>query len=289
MKRKIEKISKKKIIFFRYDICKKEIENIFNKYHISSIIHFAGLKSVSESMLKKKKYFKNNVGGSKNLIKLMYKYNCKKLVFSSSACVYDENNRSPIKETSKLNPKSNYGKTKLKIEEMLKNFYTKNRRSSITILRYFNPIGAHKSGTIYENPKKAENIIPNIINSIKNRKNIFRIYGNNYKTFDGTCIRDYIHVVDLARSHIYALNKFSNQSFKIINIGTGKGYSVLELIKTFNKFLPIRLKFKYVSRRLGDVEMSFSDTKKQKKLLKFEPKYHLNHMVKDILNTEILK
>ena len=289
IKNKIEKIAKKKIIFFKYDIREKRIETIFKRYKISSIIHFAGLKSVRESSSKKKKYFSNNVGGSKNLLFLMKKYNCFNIVFSSSACVYDEKNSSPIKEKDKLNPKSNYGRTKLKIEYMLRKFYLEFKNVNVVILRYFNPIGSHKSGIIFENPKLAENIIPNIINVINDKKRKFQIYGNDYNTKDGTCVRDYIHVVDLARSHIYALKTFKKSSFKIINIGTGKGYSVLEIIKAFNNFLKEKITFIYSPRRKGDVEMSFSDTARQYKLLKFKPKFNLNHMIKDVLNSKIIK
>ena len=268
---------------------KKELKLFLKdiKYHQLSILLV--LSQLENLHQKKKKYFSNNVGGSKNLLFLMKKYNCFNIVFSSSACVYDEKNSSPIKEKDKLNPKSNYGRTKLKIEYMLRKFYLEFKNVNVVILRYFNPIGSHKSGIIFENPKLAENIIPNIINVINDKKRKFQIYGNDYNTKDGTCVRDYIHVVDLARSHIYALKTFKKSSFKIINIGTGKGYSVLEIIKAFNNFLKEKITFIYSPRRKGDVEMSFSDTARQYKLLKFKPKFNLNHMIKDVLNSKIIK
>ena len=288
VKKKIEKISKKKLLFIKADLRNNKIHKIFEKYNISSVIHFAGLKSVRESQLKSKKYFSFNVGGTKNLLRAMALNNCFNIIFSSSACVYNEKNKSPIKENSSLKPKSVYGKTKLAIEKILKKFNKLNKKSSVIILRYFNPIGAHPSGILSENPKKAENIVPNILKSIKQKKT-FKIYGNNYKTKDGTCLRDYIHVVDLARSHIKALNLFKNNNLNIINVGTGNPYSVNEILKSFCKSSGKNISYKYVNKRDGDVDICYSNTIKQKKILKFVPKYSLDQMVKHVLNAVKIK
>ena len=282
---KIRQITKKKFLFFRIDIKEKKLDEIFKKYKINLVIHFAGLKSVTESKKKPNLYKKNNIEGTKNLINIMKKNNCLNIIFSSSACVYDENNTPPIKETSKCNPKSPYGKTKLKIENILKKEFKKNLGWNIIILRYFNPLGAHPSGYLSENIFKAENIVPNIIKVFKKKKNIFQIFGDNYKTFDGTCLRDYIHVVDLAKSHISSIKICKNKVFRVVNIGTGKPYSVRELLFGFMKYLKKEIPYKVVSRRPGDIPISYSNIQKQLKILKFRAKYNLRDMIKHTVNS----
>ena len=279
----IKKLYKKKIIFIKADLRHKKIEKIFSKYKIDAVIHFAGLKSVKESEIKKNKYYDNNINGTINLIQTMVKNDCYKLIFSSSACVYDEKSSSPLSEKAKLKPKSFYGYTKLQIEKILKKFKQKHPKFSCIILRYFNPIGANKSGFLGDNPKSAENIIPNISNVIKGKAKIFRIFGNNYPTKDGTCLRDYVHITDLARSHIKSLNLLKKNIFEIINIGTGKPYSVKDLLNCFNKYLSKNIPYKYEPKRKGDVAVCFTNISKQKKILNFKPKFELNQMVKDVI------
>ena len=282
---KIKKISKKKFLFFAMDIRSKKLDYIFKKYKINLVIHFAGLKSVIESKKKPNLYKRNNIQGTQNLLNVMKKNKCFNIIFSSSACVYDEKNTPPIKETDKLNPKSPYGKTKLKIENMLRKESKSNLNWNIIILRYFNPLGAHPSGHLKEDISKAENIVPNITKVLKSKKDFFKIYGSNYDTRDGTCLRDYIHVVDLAKSHISSIRICKKNVFKIINIGTGKPYSVKELLYGFVKYLKKEIPYKVVKRRPGDIPISYSDIKKQLKILKFKAKYNLNDMIKHTMNS----
>jgi len=228
---RIYKITTKKIIFYKLDTRKTGLEYLFKKYNIYSVIHFAGLKAVADSNKNFFNYYDNNVNGTLNLLKIMKKYNCNKFIFSSSACVYDEKSKSPIKENSKTNPKSGYGFTKLQIEKILERLFIMDSKFwHIVILRYFNPIASHPTGLLPENPKKAENIIPKILNVILKKEKSFKIYGGNYHTKDGTCLRDYVHVVDLARSHILALNFLKKPILKIFNRGNGKGDSVKDII-----------------------------------------------------------
>ena len=279
----IKKLYKKKIIFIEEDLRNKKINNVFLKYKIDAVIHFAGLKSVKESELKKKEYYDNNVNGTFNLINSMARNGCYKLIFSSSACVYDENSPSPLSEKSKLKPKSFYGHTKVRVETILIDFKKKHPKFKCVILRYFNPIGANKFGLLGDNPKKAENIIPNITNVIKGINKKFKIFGKNYQTKDGTCLRDYIHIVDLAKSHIKSLNLLKKNIFEIINIGTGIPYSVKEILECFNRHLSKKLLYKFEPRRKGDVAVCFANINKQKKILNFIPKFKLNQMIKDVV------
>jgi UDP-glucose 4-epimerase len=283
---KIRKLFKKKIIFIRDDIRNKSINKIFHKYNINAVIHFAGLKSVKESEFKKKMYFDNNINGTLNLLESMKKNKCYNIIFSSSACVYDSSAKPPYNEKSKLNPKSFYGYTKLKNEKILQNFSYKNPRFNCIILRYFNPIGTDKSGLLNDDPKKPENIIPKIMNVIKGKNKIFDIYGQDYPTKDGTCLRDYIHISDLAKSHVKSLKLLKNNIFQIINIGTGVPYSVKDVLDVFNKYLTTKIKYRYKSKRVGDVPICFSNVKKQKKILNFKPKFNLNNMIKNIVEIQ---
>ncbi len=282
---KIKKITKKKFIFYKADIRAKSLIKIFLRHKIKSVIHFAGLKSVSESEKRIHKYIENNYFGTLNLINIMNKFNCRKIIFSSSACVYYEKNKLPFKENSKIKPNSNYGLTKYAVELLLKKFVKFDRKDwSVIILRYFNPIGCHPSGLIGENPNKIENIIPNIVNAIKQNK-VFKIYGGNYNTPDGTCYRDYIHVSDLVRAHVLALKKFKKKSYEIINIGTGAPYSVKELITEFSKKLKKKIKFKIVKRRVGDIAVSYACSKKSYKKLGWKPLNNIDIMCRDIIKT----
>ena len=282
---KIEKITKKKFIFNKIDIRSKSLAKIFLKYKINSVIHFAGLKSVRESEKWIDRYIDNNYFGTLNLINIMKEFNCRKIIFSSSACVYYEKNKLPFKENSKIKPSSNYGLTKYAIELLLKNFFKFDEKKwSIIILRYFNPIGCHSSGLIFENPNKIENIIPNIVKAIKYNKK-FSIYGGNYNTPDGTCYRDYIHVVDLVKAHVLALKMLKKEKYEVINIGTGVPYSVKELIYNFSKKLKKKIQFKIVKRRAGDIPVSYACSKKSYKKLRWKPLNNIDIMCKDIIRT----
>jgi UDP-glucose 4-epimerase len=281
----LRKILNKKIVFIKADVRSKKINNIFQRYKIYSVIHFAGLKSVKESEKRKKSYHDNNINGTKNLLNYMVKNGCYKIIFSSSACVYNEKSKSPLSENSSLRPKSYYGVTKLKIEKILKDYKKKYPKFSCIILRYFNPVGADKTNTLRDNPKKAENIIPNISNVIKGEKKVFNIFGNNYPTKDGTCMRDYIHVIDLASSHVKSLSLIKKNVFEIINVGTGKPYSVKDMLNCFNKYLKKPITYNFSKKRAGDVAICYSNTKKQGKILHFRPKYGLNDMVKSVIKS----
>ena len=283
---RIYKITNKKIIFYKLDTRKIGLEYLFKKYNIYSVIHFAGLKAVAESNKNFFNYYDNNVNGTINLLKIMKKYNCNKFIFSSSACVYDEKSKSPIKENSKTNPKSGYGFTKLQIEKILERLFIMDSKFwHIVILRYFNPIASHPSGLLPENPKKGENIIPKILNVILKKDKFFKIYGGNYQTKDGTCLRDYVHVVDLARSHILALNFLKKPTLKIFNIGNGIAYSVKDIINTFSKQINFKIPFMVVKRREGDVDISYADSTSAKKILGWKNRYNLIDMCKHTINS----
>lgn len=280
----IKKITKKNFIFFKTDIRSKNLNKIFKKYKIYSVIHFAGLKSVKESESKIDEYFDNNYFGSLNLLKIMNIHKCRKIIFSSSACVYDEKNILPFKENSKINPKSTYGLTKYAVEVYLRGLFKFDKSNwSIVILRYFNPIGSHPSALINEDPKKVENIIPNLVRSIS-KKILFKIYGGNYKTLDGTCYRDYIHVVDLVKAHLSSFKILRKKNFEIFNVGTGNPHSVKNLILEFSTLLKYQIPYKIVNKRGGDIPVSYACSKKISKKLNWKAKYDLNMMCKNIIN-----
>ena len=251
------------------------------KKSFDGVIHFAGLKAVAESVANPFLYWENNVIGSFNLINTMEKYNCKTIVFSSSATVYGASSTKELNESSKIHPINPYGSTKLTVETLLNDLSKSSKKDwKIAILRYFNPIGAHYSGLLGENPlQKPNNIFPIIINSAFGKKPM-KVFGNDWPTHDGTCIRDYIHVQDLADGHIKALNYlFQNESEIItLNIGTGKGISVLELIKTFQEINSVEVPFIFDNRREGDVCKLVADNSKAKNLLCWSPNKSLEEM-----------
>ena len=279
-----------KLRFFEGDIRKKDfIDYVFKtalkeKKAIDGVIHFAGLKAVAESVIKPLNYWENNVLGSYNLIKIMEANNCKTIVFSSSATVYGNNSEDFLNEDFSLTPTNPYGTTKLTVEKMLNDIYQNiNENWKIAILRYFNPIGAHTSGLIGENPlQKPNNIFPIIINSAYNKKKL-KVFGNDWPTTDGTCIRDYVHVMDLADGHIKALDYLSRNKTQLIklNIGTGKGHSVLDLIKTFENANNISVPFEFDKRRDGDVCQLVADNSKAKSILNWSPAKSLKEMCID--------
>lgn len=287
----IKKITKKDFCFYEVDLRNQEsLEKIFNENNISSVMHFAALKSVEESCSNPLEYYENNVCGSLNLIECIKDHEISNFIFSSSACVYGLSEKNPIREDFELKPTSPYGRTKVIIEEVCKDLSDSNKYKFNCInLRYFNPIGAHQSGRIGEKPlKAARNIIPLLANSIIKGKGKFKIYGNNYNTKDGTPVRDYIHVTDLANGHIaaleYLIENKEKKIFENINLGTGLGYSVLDIIDVFSKVIKKNIEFEYSKRRDGDVPISYADNTKAEDILNWKAKKDLFTMLEDAWN-----
>lgn len=286
---KLQKIVNKQIKFYKVDMCNLEdMDKMFKEGQYEAVIHFAGLKAVGESVQMPLSYYETNIGGTINLIKVMEKHNVKNLVFSSSACVYSDKNVPPYKETDALNPINPYGRTKLFIEEIIKDYVNANSNFNAIILRYFNPIGAHESGLIGENPNGIpNNLMPYISRVAFGRLKELTIFGNDYDTPDGTCIRDFIHVVDLARGHLKALEKIETlKGVNIYNLGTGKGYSVLELVNTFNKVCGNKVKYKFGDRRAGDCVCNYASNSKAQKELGFKTEKSLEDMCLSSYNFE---
>lgn len=283
----IDKITNKKFKFYKVDLLdKKNLEKVFCENKIESVIHFAGLKAVGESVENPIKYYENNVVGTLNLLNIMKKYNCKKIVFSSSATVYGIPQSVPIKEDSPLSAINPYGNTKLIIENILRDLYISDNEFSIILLRYFNPIGAHKSGLIGENPNGIpNNIMPYIALVANGNLKCLNVFGDDYPTKDGTGVRDYIHVVDLSQGHIKALEKVREiKGVKTYNLGTGSGYSVLDLINRFQKVNNVKVNYKVTSRRKGDVAECYADPLKAENELGWKAKKGIDEMCKDTWN-----
>lgn len=281
---KIKEITKKDFEFYEADLLdEKKIEEIFKEKEIESVIHFAGLKAVGESVEKPIEYYHNNITGTLVLLKLMKKYNCKKLVFSSSATVYGNPKELPIKEEFPLSTTNPYGSTKLMIEQILQDMAIADKNFRVAILRYFNPIGAHESGLIGEVPNGIpNNIMPYIMKVAIGEYKELTIFGNDYPTPDGTGIRDYIHVVDLSKGHLKALEKIRKESgVKIYNLGTGRGYSVLELVKTFEKVNNVKVNYVIGARRAGDIPACYADASKAEKELGWKAEKGIEEMCKD--------
>ena len=266
------------------------LDKVFAKEKIDAVIDFAAYKAVGESVQKPVEYYTNNISTVLVLLKEMKKHNVKKLVFSSSATVYGDPEHVPIKETDKTGGTTNpYGTSKLFVEQILKDLYKSDSSWDIAILRYFNPIGAHKSGLIGEEPNGIPaNLMPYIAKVASGELECLSIFGNDYPTKDGTGVRDYIHVVDLAKGHIKALEKLAkeNEGLYIYNLGTGVGYSVLDMINAFEKANGIKINYKIVDRRPGDIATCYSDPKKAKEELGFSCELTLEDMVKDAWNYE---
>lgn len=282
----LREIIESDVDYFHLDILDtSNLVKIIKKYSIESVIHFAGLKSVSESLIVPAKYYHNNFFGTLSLIDAMNVCGVKKIIFSSSATVYGNKNN-PVNENSSLNPLNPYGKSKYFVEQFLNDFSFSNRDWSIVILRYFNPVGAHKSSLIGEDPLDTPvNLMP-ILNQVASKKMThINIYGDDYDTFDGSCIRDFIHVTDLSLGHIAALEYLNGfTGIDIFNLGTGKGTSVFELISTFEKVTKIKIPQRIVSRREGDIESSFADTTKANKHLSWKANLTLSDMCIDSWN-----
>ena len=283
VKGKIEQITNKKFKFLKIDLKNyKKTESIFRKNKIDAIIHFAGYKAVGESVKIPVAYYENNIMSTLNLLKCMEKYEVNNLVFSSSATVYGTNEKMPLKEDFSTGATNPYGRTKLFIEEILKDYSVANKNFNVAMLRYFNPVGAHESGLIGEDPNGIpNNLMPYITKVATGKLKELSIFGNDYPTKDGTGVRDYIHVCDLAYGHVLALEKLNeNPKVFICNLGTGNGYSVLEMVTAFNKVNGDLVKFKFVDRRPGDAAICYADTQKAEKELKFKAVHSLEDMCK---------
>ena len=282
---RIEAITGKRPEFVKCDLLDKEgLDKIFTEHSdIESVIHFAGLKAVGESCQKPLMYYHNNLTGTFNLIDCMLAHNVNRIVFSSSATVYGMPKTVPIKEDFPLSTTNPYGETKLMIERILKDVAAANPNFSACILRYFNPIGAHESGMIGEDPKGIpNNLLPYIAKVAAKKLECLSVFGNDYPTPDGTGVRDYIHVVDLALAHLKAIDYTENfRGIDYFNIGTGNGYSVLEMVKAFGEAWGSDVKYKIAPRRPGDVAECYADSSKAKELLGWEAKFDLKKMCED--------
>ncbi|VIG05549.1 UDP-glucose 4-epimerase [Clostridioides difficile] len=281
---RIKELSKKTVKFYNIDIRNKdEMHIVFKENNIESIIHFAALKAVGESVEKPIEYYSNNLTSTLNLFELMREYGVKKFVFSSSATVYGDPHTCPILEDFPLSVTNPYGRTKLMIEQMLVDISKADKSLDIALLRYFNPVGAHKSGRIGEEPNGVpSNLMPYITKIAVGKLKELSVYGNDYPTHDGTGVRDYIHVLDLATGHVKALQKLEeNPGLVVYNLGTGKGYSVLDLVKAFSKASGKEIPYKIVGRRAGDVAMCYADSSKAEKELGWKAKYELEEMCED--------
>lgn len=288
---KIEKITTKKVKFYEGNMLDKEIlSKIFHENKIDCVIDFAAYKAVGESVSKPVEYYINNVSSVLTLLSVMKENNCKRLVFSSSATVYGDPEVVPITEDAKTGGTTNpYGTSKLFVEQILKDLYNSDKEWDICILRYFNPIGAHESGLIGEDPKGIPaNLMPYISKVASGKLECLSIFGDDYDTKDGTGVRDYIHVVDLAIGHIKAVEKLEKekQGLYIYNLGTGEGYSVLEMVHAFEKANNLKVPYKIVERRSGDIAMCYSSPKKAKEELGFSCKKTLDDMVRDAYHYE---
>ncbi|MGP4067315.1 UDP-glucose 4-epimerase GalE [Halobacillus sp. B29] len=261
----------------------QSLERVFAENRISSVIHFAGLKAVGESVTDPLWYYRNNVIGTIILCEVMKKYDVKNMVFSSSATVYGQPDQVPIREDSLLKTTNPYGRTKHMIEEILRDLYISDSSWSIALLRYFNPIGAHKSGMIGESPQGIpSNLLPYISQVAVGSLKELRVFGNDYETKDGTGVRDYIHVVDLAQGHVRTLDKVeSSKGVHIYNLGTGKGYSVLEMVEAFARTSGREIPYKIIDRRPGDIPICFAETTKANVELGWRAKRGINEMCED--------
>lgn len=286
---KIKKITNKDFKFYELDYSNKEkMDKVFAENKIDFVIHFAGYKAVGESVEKPIEYYTNNVSGTLNLLDVMRKHNVKTIIFSSSATVYGDPEIVPLTEMCKIGGTTNpYGSSKLFIEQILKDVYKSDNTWDICILRYFNPIGSHESGIIGEEPQgRPNNLMPYIVRVASGELEELSIFGNDYNTPDGTGVRDYIHVVDLAKGHIKALEKLEKEKsgIYIYNLGTGKGYSVLDMVHAFEKTTGQKIKYKITERRAGDIATCYADATKAKEELNWVAEKTLEDMCRDSWN-----
>ncbi|PIS27764.1 MAG: UDP-glucose 4-epimerase GalE [Candidatus Marinimicrobia bacterium CG08_land_8_20_14_0_20_45_22] len=280
--RRVQELTGKSLIFHQVDIIDESaLETVFKRYSINAVIHFAGLKAVGESVQQPLRYYHNNVNGSLTLFKVMTHNHVKKIVFSSSATIYGDPVTVPITENFPVKTTNPYGSTKLFIENILQDLYKSDPEWDVILLRYFNPVGAHESGRIGEDPNGIPNNLMPIISQVAVGKlPLLNVYGNDYPTLDGTGVRDYIHVVDLARGHIKAIDKLKTKltSVEIYNLGTGRGYSVFEMIQAFEKASGKSIKFKIVGRRSGDIAQCYADPSKAFRELGWKVEYDIDDM-----------
>ena len=282
---RVEEITGKKVKFYKVDLLDYEATNqVFEENKFDAVIHFAGLKAVGESVRIPIRYYHNNITGTLNLCDIMSKHGVKKLVFSSSATVYGDPHTVPIKEDFPLSATNPYGQTKLMIEYILKDIYKSDNEWDIAILRYFNPVGSHESGKIGEDPSGIpNNLMPYISQVAIGKLEQLSVFGGDYDTKDGTGVRDYIHVVDLANGHLKALDKIKNDVGVVIyNLGTGTGYSVLDMVKAFSKASGVEVKYKITDRRPGDIASCYADPTKAKEELGFVATHTLEDMCRDL-------
>ncbi len=285
--KRVEKIIGKSIKFKEGDIRDAAtLKELFESYEIDSVVHFAGLKAVGESVEKPLEYYDNNVNGTLVLLDVMKKYNCKKMIFSSSATVYGDPASTPIKEDFPLSATNPYGRSKLFIEEILRDMHVSDDEFKVVLLRYFNPVGAHDSGTIGEDPSgMPNNLMPFITQTAVGKREYLSVFGDDYETEDGTGVRDYIHVVDLANAHTKALNYINSKKFNIknstFNIGTGRGYSVLDVVKAFKLASGADIPHKIVSKRAGDIAECFADSSYASEILDWSATKSIDEMCED--------
>jgi len=286
--KRVSKIINCDITFINGDIRDTlKLEEVFSNYQIDSVIHFAGFKAVGESVEKPLEYYDNNVVGALRLLEVMQKYNCKKIVFSSSATVYGDPETTPITENFPVGGTTNpYGTSKYMIERILEDLYISDNSFKIAILRYFNPVGAHESGTIGEDPNGIpNNLMPFISQVAVGKREYLSVFGSDYDTHDGAGVRDYIHVVDLANAHLKAIDYLNNQTNMkqplIVNLGTGTGYSVLDVVKAFEKASGKKVPYKLVERRAGDIAKCYANSSYAKEVLGWEAKRTLEQMCED--------
>lgn len=284
---RLKEITGKDITFYELNLCDKEkLKVVFEENKIDAVIHFAGYKAVGESVSKPLMYYRNNIDSTLSLLEVMSEYGVKKIVFSSSATVYGNPETLPIKEDSKLWTTNPYGTTKLYIEGILKDLYVSDNEWSIAVLRYFNPVGAHKSGLIGEDPNGIpNNLMPYIVKVAVGELPYLNVFGNDYDTKDGTGVRDYIHITDLANGHIKAVNYvLNNLGIDYYNLGTGHGYSVLEMVETFKEVNKIDVPYKIAPRRDGDIAECYADPEYAYNKLGFKAEYELSDMVESAYN-----
>ena len=282
--RRVQEITGKSLKFYKADLLDAEaLDNIFEQESIDAVMHFAGLKAVGESVSIPLHYYHNNITGTLLLCKAMQKHGVKNMVFSSSATVYGDPSRVPITEDFPLSATNPYGHTKLMIEQILRDLYISDNNFNIAILRYFNPVGAHKSGLIGEDPKGIpNNLVPYITQVAAGKLDELKVFGNDYPTPDGTGVRDYIHVVDLVLGHLKALDKLmTNPGVVTYNLGTGKGYSVLEMVNAFRKVTGKPIPYRIVDRRPGDIASCYADPSKANKELGWKATRGLEEMCQD--------
>lgn len=289
-KNKIEKITGKQILFYEGDVRdEKLLRSIFESNKIDAVIHFAGFKAVGESTQKPLEYYDNNINSTIVLLQVMKKFCVKNLVFSSSATVYGRAKSMPIYEDFELSASNPYGRTKLFIEEILKDYYNADNSMNIALLRYFNPVGAHESGLIGEDPNGIpNNLMPYITKVATGKLEKLNIFGNDYPTKDGTGVRDYIHVCDLADGHVKALKKLeTNCGLVIYNLGTGVGYSVLDIVNSFMTTCHVSVPYAFAPRRPGDIDTCYASPEKAEKELGFKATHTLNDMCQSSYNFEV--